>query len=1306
MQFSADGSLVASTAADGTLLFDLRTHESTGEPLGKGTLVETTKKDGFVIYQVTDASGKDFIHIRVWSTGEERGIPIAGSSPRLIPNTKILVFRTTDQDTRLTQYHLWSLIANRELDLLPESEPYFSPNRQILAYQTTDQDTGQTFLHLWNIANEKSIGEAIEGSFVGISNQTLLSQTYNSDTGETLINLWNIREAAKIKTVASNSFRTSQDSDVLVFMTQDSAGSYINSIDTATGDILFQPEPGDAIHDLSPNGKVLLYESAEGGSTSLRALNARTGGQIGNPLSGSLNQHQFLGPLLIYEAYTTNPNGNNDYQFSLVNTTTAAILGDPIAGSYNSVTLLQDDSSLIYQTSDDKWNFLNINGGSKSTQLGGAYLASTPDGEILAYQTFEGDSSIINLWDIEKNRKIGGPIKGKYLAMSPDSTVITQSETFALNFWDVTRTLIFGEPVTEKSDQVLSAALSPDGKMLVLADSDGITIMDAASNKMLKTLSGVHDGAVTSVRLSPDKNTLLTVGEDGKTIAWDLRTFRQLLDPITGTNSDFSPQGKFLVVVDESKNTTAVWDVAGQKPVGENFSGQIIIFSSDEKYMVILDGTKNTAALWKLPTGPGTEVALPPAQSAVFGPDSKTLALINGNIVTLWDLTSQGTIGEPFAGSSVTFSTNGRTVAIQGNGINDRGSIILFDLTKQQTIGEPIPGYLNSNPDAEDTFLVVDGTSNTTTFWEWDTGKLAKSIVGADINFTKAKIDTLVVRDEKTEKKTLWNPATLEQIGQALAGTYFPSVSPDGTLISMADSNRKKTIVWNLKTQEQVVSIPGYYSPTFCTDNKTVAWFDGASTTVTFWVLEADQTLQSLGALKLSEESTEDTVAITFGPGCKKAAIQDSSLNQTILWDVTKNKAINEAGIDGSDFARFSSDGSTVAIFNDNNADSTTFWKVADASQIGEKILGNPSFAQENSQIMSVEKYDRTTDSYTYTMWDLDRLKQIGEELHSYIEPTFTADGNLIIYGKNGVTFWNLAEHKITGKPLRGHSAPVTNMLFSPDSKTLASLASDGIALTNLDQQKSTHLKADYIGRLTGMIAFSQDGRSLTALGEDGTILVWDVADNSPASKNEAPYKEHVNRVYRPTLDPNGQYLVYEYDGGLNIWDIENPQIVENPIKIKNCCGGAISFSPDGNFMFYSDGGTIYQLDQWKIPAKRSKIEISFGRVPFSSLNVVMDPKNLAAPKYLISSSIDAQIWDWAKKSKVSDPISDFQVLGSNARAPALIYLDMDGRLVKWDLNPANWIKTLCAKANRDLSKDEWSQYIGEGNPQPVCPRV
>jgi hypothetical protein len=138
--------------------------------------------------------------------------------------------------------------------------------------------------------------------------------------------------------------------------------------------------------------------------------------------------------------------------------------------------------------------------------------------------------------------------------------------------------------------------------------------------------------------------------------------------------------------------------------------------------------------------------------------------------------------------------------------------------------------------------------------------------------------------------------------------------------------------------------------------------------------------------------------------------------------------------------------------------------------------------------------------------------------------------------------------------------------------------------------------------------------------------------------------------------------------------------------------------------MLYSDGGSIIQ---WSFVAKRSVgSRIQSGQNGISELNLIMGATD---PRFLLSTTLDpsgnslTQIWDWAKRSEVGNPMTgSLRFVGSDAKTTKVFYLDSFGELItwKWDLDSSEWQEILCPLARRNLTLEEWNLYFaGEDYP-------
>jgi len=140
---------------------------------------------------------------------------------------------------------------------------------------------------------------------------------------------------------------------------------------------------------------------------------------------------------------------------------------------------------------------------------------------------------------------------------------------------------------------------------------------------------------------------------------------------------------------------------------------------------------------------------------------------------------------------------------------------------------------------------------------------------------------------------------------------------------------------------------------------------------------------------------------------------------------------------------------------------------------------------------------------------------------------------------------------------LRGHTAAVASVAFSPDGRVLASGSHDRTI------QIRDAVDGDLLRTLRGhgdavyALAFSRDGRSLASASWDKTVKVWD-PDTGELLMTLGP---HEHEVYRLALSPDTRYLASATAGDmLRIWDLSTRQVVAQRMEPQSFFG--MAFSP------------------------------------------------------------------------------------------------------------------------------------------------
>jgi WD40 repeat protein len=232
------------------------------------------------------------------------------------------------------------------------------------------------------------------------------------------------------------------------------------------------------------------------------------------------------------------------------------------------------------------------------------------------------------------------------------------------------------------------AAISPDGRTLVVADLDGrVGFWDLRSRRALGAPQYAHGGGVSSVTFSGDGRWLVTGGTDDVLRVWDARrhTTRDSLIFSGGVDLSLNPKGTLLAAalyVDDFSGGLQLISVPELKVVRRVRAprGTVARFTPDGRSLIYGDREGRVwiydTRTWK-PRGAPLFVSSP-ILAADISPDGRQLATTSADgEARLWDLRAGRPIGGalPSAGGNLAgaaFIDGGRRLVV----LHDRGGYV------------------------------------------------------------------------------------------------------------------------------------------------------------------------------------------------------------------------------------------------------------------------------------------------------------------------------------------------------------------------------------------------------------------------------------------------------------------------------------------------------------------------------------------------------------------------------------------------------------------------------------------------------
>jgi WD40 repeat protein len=558
-----------------------------------------------------------------------------------------------------------------------------------------------------------------------------------------------------------------------------------------------------------------------------------------------------------------------------------------------------------------------------------------------------------------------------------------------------------------------------------------------------------------------------------------------------------------------------------------------------------------------------------------------------------------------------------------------------------------------------------------------------------------------------------WDVETFQSIDQLYSSERTPytslAFSPDGKLLASGIYDR--VILWDVTTRKQIdqpfiVSQQrrgeGYTIVTFSPDGKKLAV--GSDRSIVLWDVA---THKSLGP-PLTHSSTVLSLAFSSDGKILASSGEDGKV---ILWDVAARRQIDqsltESSISRVRSVAFSPDGKMLAAASKN-----LLWDIDRREKLtdftGYSSITSVAFSPDG-KILASGCFDGTV-----MLWDVMGRQSLGQPFIEESKPlqhvVFSLNGRKAAAIKQGkITIWDIANRQQPGQTLIDHEGYLSKSTFSPDGNILASFTGERVILWDVAdnyKRKTQIVLRDFIPEeqfyreTYHCITFSPDGKTL-AIGINNTILLWNTVKEEPIG----PVLRNPDRGKSITFSPDGRTLAVGGYGVIHLWDVADHELIDPPINSPGYTVRSMRFSPDGKIL--ASGGDAGILSFWDVMShKHIGTQIEVPSVRLKALAFGPDGKTLASG----ASDGTVLLWDVITHQPLSPPLTghkdEVEDLWFSLDGKTLVSGSQDGTFFLWDLDPESWQARACTVAGRNLSLQEWQQFLGDRPYRKTCPDV